>query len=892
MSSQPDHPATLDAGAARRRAEDPAPAAARDHPEGRRRLRPPPQLQHRDRRADGTAQPRREVRRHERPGPRACARRRCRRWCCCSTRSRRTSRHALWQALGHAETLLEDVPFPQADPAALVRDAVTLAVQVNGKLRGTIEVPVNCRREEIERAGAGRAERRAVPRGPDGEEGDRRAGQDRQHRRDLHDGLPARRRPRPDWQRMTFRIRSSTAAAAAHGLLSASCWSISRLRLPSAARRCTAARLGAVRWFGGPLQSAGRIAGAGAGPRRATPAGATTDIGRDRAGPASERWGDHADQRRRVRSRQEYSLRYAVIFEMRAADGTKLVPRQTHRTGPRLHLQPGQRRSAPRASARSCCANCAARWRLRSCAAWAPSRAGGSWATVAPGRAGGGRCGQGRAGSRRRAGQSARRTRRRTPTAPTRSSRADGTQAGTAGRRSSTAGPLRPAYLIAGPEPLRVLEAADAVRAAARAQGISEREVFEAEGNQREPDWDALESSFRAPSLFSSRRLVELRLPTGKPGKEGARSHRRVLRRSAGRRDPAGHRRRLEQAARRQVERGDRARRPDRDRLGGQAARTAGLDRAPPARARPARRSRRGAAAGRTRRGQPARRGAGDRQAGAAVATGRRRARCRAHGGPGRRCRALRCVPPDRCRDERAGRAGLAHARRPACRRRGGAGAARHGRSRNCSTAALARVQARGGNLAAEFKAQRIWDSKQPMYRRALQRHDATALGCASWPRPGGSIASPRAVGVAARSRTMPGSRWSACCLRSPNRAPRACWPCADEAAVRLAHEDCAEDLLRRHLRSGPQRPPADRPRGARCAGCDRCTCCPPPTRRTRAPTHADAAPARAHARPGGRGRSRPEGRSPRTAPGGPSYTIDTLLELRAELGDRCRSSG
>ena len=82
--------------------------------------------------------------------------------------------------------------------------------------------------------------------------------------------------------------------------------------------------------------------------------------------------------------------------------------------------------------------------------------------------------------------------------------------------------PLRPAYLIAGPEPLRVLEAADAVRAAARQQGIAEREVFEAEGNQREPDWNALEASFRAPSLFASRRLVELRLPTGKPGKDGA----------------------------------------------------------------------------------------------------------------------------------------------------------------------------------------------------------------------------------------------------------------------------------------------------------------------------------------------------------------------------------
>ena len=70
------------------------------------------------------------------------------------------------------------------------------------------------------------------------------------------------------------------------------------------------------------------------------------------------------------------------------------------------------------------------------------------------------------------------------------------------------AGPLHPAYLVAGQEPLHVLEAADAVRATARAQGIGEREVFEAEGNQREPDWDGLSASFRAPSLFSTRRLV------------------------------------------------------------------------------------------------------------------------------------------------------------------------------------------------------------------------------------------------------------------------------------------------------------------------------------------------------------------------------------------------
>ena len=37
--------------------------------------------------------------------------------------------------------------------------------------------------------------------------------------------------------------------------------------------------------------------------------------------------------------------------------------------------------------------------------------------------------------------------------------------------------------------------------------------------------------------------------------------------------------------------------------------------------------------------------------------------------------------------------------------------------------ATLSRVQARGGNLSAAFKAQRVWDAKKPMYKRALQRH-------------------------------------------------------------------------------------------------------------------------------------------------------------------------
>lgn len=58
--------------------------------------------------------------------------------------------HALWQVLGHAETTLEDITFPQADCNALTRDSVKLAVQVNGKLRATIEVAVNTSKEVIE----------------------------------------------------------------------------------------------------------------------------------------------------------------------------------------------------------------------------------------------------------------------------------------------------------------------------------------------------------------------------------------------------------------------------------------------------------------------------------------------------------------------------------------------------------------------------------------------------------------------------------------------------------------------------------------------------------------------------------------------------------------------
>ncbi len=80
--------------------------------------------------------------------------------------------------------------------------------------------------------------------------------------------------------------------------------------------------------------------------------------------------------------------------------------------------------------------------------------------------------------------------------------------------------PMRPAYLVAGPETLVVLEAADAVRAAAREQGIGDREVYDIEG--RDPDWDSVAAAFQAPGLFAARRVVEIRMPSGKPGKDGA----------------------------------------------------------------------------------------------------------------------------------------------------------------------------------------------------------------------------------------------------------------------------------------------------------------------------------------------------------------------------------
>src|SRR5216117_3271394 len=78
---------------------------------------------------------------------------------------------------------------------------------------------------------------------------------------------------------------------------------------------------------------------------------------------------------------------------------------------------------------------------------------------------------------------------------------------------------LAPVYAVHGDEPLLALEAADAVRAAARRQGFSERVVLEP---GRGFDWSEFTHAAASLSLFAEKKLVELRLAAGKPGLQGA----------------------------------------------------------------------------------------------------------------------------------------------------------------------------------------------------------------------------------------------------------------------------------------------------------------------------------------------------------------------------------
>ncbi len=80
---------------------------------------------------------------------------------------------------------------------------------------------------------------------------------------------------------------------------------------------------------------------------------------------------------------------------------------------------------------------------------------------------------------------------------------------------------LAPLYVIHGDEPLLALEAGDTIRAAARAAGVEEREVLVVEPGFK---WDAFLAANANMGLFGGRRLVDLRIPSGKPGVEGGKA--------------------------------------------------------------------------------------------------------------------------------------------------------------------------------------------------------------------------------------------------------------------------------------------------------------------------------------------------------------------------------
>jgi DNA polymerase III delta subunit len=79
---------------------------------------------------------------------------------------------------------------------------------------------------------------------------------------------------------------------------------------------------------------------------------------------------------------------------------------------------------------------------------------------------------------------------------------------------------IKPLYAVHGDEPLLAQEAADAIRAAARRTGCSEREVFNVGGAHF--DWSGVLGAAQEMSLFADAKIIEIRIPSGKPGKDGS----------------------------------------------------------------------------------------------------------------------------------------------------------------------------------------------------------------------------------------------------------------------------------------------------------------------------------------------------------------------------------
>jgi DNA polymerase-3 subunit delta len=94
---------------------------------------------------------------------------------------------------------------------------------------------------------------------------------------------------------------------------------------------------------------------------------------------------------------------------------------------------------------------------------------------------------------------------------------------------------LRPLYTLHGDEPLLIQEAADAIRAAARAAGYGERSVHTVAGAHF--DWSGVLAAGGSLSLFAERQIVEIRIPTGKPGKDGSVALQQIAERAAASQD-------------------------------------------------------------------------------------------------------------------------------------------------------------------------------------------------------------------------------------------------------------------------------------------------------------------------------------------------------------------
>jgi DNA polymerase-3 subunit delta len=80
---------------------------------------------------------------------------------------------------------------------------------------------------------------------------------------------------------------------------------------------------------------------------------------------------------------------------------------------------------------------------------------------------------------------------------------------------------LKPLYVLTGDEPLAQRECLDAIRAAAKMQGYDERTSLSVERNF---NWSQIQAYGQTSSLFSSRRLLEINIPSGKPGVEGGKA--------------------------------------------------------------------------------------------------------------------------------------------------------------------------------------------------------------------------------------------------------------------------------------------------------------------------------------------------------------------------------